>query len=54
MMTMSNSVYGALKRRGLHNWGFLNIRQTDFDFNDIDLDALDLPDMDLFLFDLEE
>ena len=53
-MTLSNSVYGALKRKGLHNWGFLNIRQSDFDFNDLDLDALDLLDTDLFVFDDDE
>lgn len=54
MMTLSNSVYDALKRRGLHNWGFLNIQQADFDFNDMELDALDLLSKDFFLFDLEE
>ena len=54
MMTMSNSLYSTLKRKGLHNWGFLNIQETDFDFNDMDLDALDLSNQDLFLFDLEE
>lgn len=54
MMTISNSVYGALKRRGLHNWGFLNIKPSDFNLNDVDLDALDLPDLDFLVFDLEE
>lgn len=53
-MTMSNSIYASLKRKGLHNWGFFNIKHDDFDFNEVDLDALDFQDMDLYLFDLEE
>ena len=53
-MTMSNSVYCALKRQGLHNWGFLTTRQLELDLNDIDLDDWDSSDLDIFLSDLEE
>lgn len=54
MMTIANSVYGSLKKKGLHNWGFLNLKQSDFDFNDLDLVNLDQMDSDWFLVDLEE
>jgi hypothetical protein len=51
MMTIANSVYANLKKRGFHNWGFLNISQSDFDFNDLDDEAID---PDWYLIELEE
>jgi hypothetical protein len=54
MMTFANSVYSTLKKKGLHNWGFLNLKQSDFDFNDMDFDTLEEIDPDWFLEVLEE
>lgn len=50
MMTIANSVYATLKKQGFHNWGFLNIRKGDFDFNDLD----DGIDPDWYLIELED
>jgi hypothetical protein len=54
MMTLSNSIYCALKRQGIHNWGYLPNRQLDLDLSDMDLDEWDTPDLDIFHLEFEE
>ncbi len=41
MMTISNSVYTSLKKRGLHNWGFLDLEESDeYDWDDLNPELL--------------
>jgi hypothetical protein len=51
MMTIANRVYASFTKKGIHNWGFLNLQQADFDLNDEDVDSLD---PDWLLVEMEE
>lgn len=52
MMTIANNVYSGLKRYGLHHLFLINVRQSDFDFDD--LDDIGPVDPDCFLIEFEE
>lgn len=43
MMTLSNSIYAHLGKRGLHNWGFLSSK-AEFDF---EMEALGMSMLDV-------
>jgi hypothetical protein len=46
MMTMANSLYANLKKRGSHNLDFPNIQQTNFEVDDLEDESID-PDWHL-------
>ena len=41
MMTMANSLYANLKKRGSHNLDFPNIQQTNFEVDDLEDESID-------------